>query len=125
MRFVNDGGKMSILKFFKPLVTHRPIKYCWILSSCMLTKVISSSAINMVKDEVSKVYESISNKRGKYLTLTPAQQFEVCKRAAEHGIPFAALACFDNKLRIVWISQLPIALQFLSCSISTYTHGSL
>ena len=64
----------------------------------MLTKVLSSSAINMVNDEVSKpVYESISNKPGKYLTLTPAQRFEVGKRAAEHGVTAAALACF-NKL---------------------------
>ena len=67
----------------------------------MLTKVLSSTAINMVNDEVLKVYESIrSNKPGKYLTLTPAQRFEVGKRAAEHGVTAAALACF-NKLRIV------------------------
>ena len=52
----------------------------------------------MVNNEVLKVYESISNKRGKYLTLTPAQQFEVGKRAAEHGITATALPCFDNKL---------------------------
>ena len=65
----------------------------------------------MVNDEVSKVYELISNKRGKYLTLTPAQ---VGKRAAEHGVTAAALACFDNKLQIVWISRLPFALQLLS-----------
>ena len=46
-----------------------------------LSKVLSSSAIKMVNDEVSKVQvkpgssavESISYKRGKYLTLTPAQ----------------------------------------------------
>ena len=74
----------------------------------------------MVNDEVSKVYESISNKRGKYLTLTPAQQFEVGKRAAEHGVTTAALACFDNKLRIIWISRLPIALQFLSLSMGSF-----
>ena len=59
-----------------------------------LTKVLSSSAIKMVNDEVAKVYqktssspdEPISNKRGKYLTLTPAQRFELGKRAAEHGV---------------------------------------
>ena len=67
----------------------------------------------MVNDEVSKMYESISNKPGKYLTLTPAQRFEVGKRAAEHGVTATALACFD-KLRIVWISWFPFALQFLS-----------
>ena len=79
----------------------------------MLTKVLSSTAINMVNDEVSKMYESISNKPGKYLTLTPAQRFEVGKRAAKHGVTVTALACFD-KLQIVWISRLPFALQFLS-----------
>ena len=47
-----------------------------------LSKVLSSSAIKMVNDEVSKVQvkpgssavESISYKQGKYLTLTPAQR---------------------------------------------------
>ena len=87
----------------------------------MLTKVLSSSAINMVNDEAKGVpktcpspIKSISNKRGKYLTLTPAQRLEVGKRAAEHGVTAAALACFDKKLRIIWISRLPFPLQFLS-----------
>ena len=47
-----------------------------------LSKVLSSSAIKMVNDEVSKVQvkpgssavELISYKRGKYLKLTPAQR---------------------------------------------------
>ena len=62
-----------------------------------LTKVLSSSAIKMVNDEITKVYEKmgssavelISDKRGKYLILTPAQRFEVGKRAAEHGVTAA------------------------------------
>ena len=94
----------------------------------MLTKVLLSTAINMpVNDEVSKVYESISNKPGKYLTLTPAQRFEVGKRAAEHGVTAAALACFDYES-----SGFPSSLLQSSSSprvwgrsISTYTHGSL
>ena len=84
----------------------------------------------MVNDKVSKVYESISNKRGKYLTLTPAQRFEVGKRAAEHSVTTAAIAYFDNKLRIVcWI---PGSLLHSSSSprvwghsISTFSYGSL
>ena len=64
----------------------------------LLTQVLSLSAIKMVNDEVSKVYqktassssfsavESISNKREIYLTLTPAQCFE---RAAECGVTAA------------------------------------
>ena len=87
------------------------------------------TSINMVNDEVSKVYESISNKPGKYLTLTPAERFEVGKRAAEHGVTAAVLACFD-KLRIV--CGFPGSLLHSSSSprvwgrsISTYTHGNL
>ena len=63
----------------------------------LLTQVLSLSAIKMANDEVSKVYqktassvssssspvESVSNKRRRYLTLTPAQCFE---RAAECGV---------------------------------------
>ena len=81
----------------------------------MLTKVLSSTGINMVNDEVSKVYESISNnyKPGKYLTLTPAQRFEVDKRAAEYDVIAATLAYFD-KLRIVWTSRLPFAIDYMS-----------
>ena len=40
--------------------------------------------------------ELISNKRGKYLTLTPAQQFKVGKRAVEHGVT-TALKNFQKK----------------------------
>ena len=62
-----------------------------------LSKVLSSSAsYKMVNKEVSKVQETgslavelIPYKRGKYLTLTPAQQFEVSKRAAEHDVAAA------------------------------------
>ena len=81
----------------------------------------------MVNDEVLKVYESISNKRAKYLTLTPAQRFEVGKRAAEHGVTAAALACFD-KLSPGFPGSLLHSSSFPRVwgrSISTYTHGSL
>ena len=91
-----------------------------------MTAIIS--AIIMVNDEVLKVYESISNKPGKYLTLTPAQRFELGKRAAEHGVTVAAVTCFD-KLRIIWISGSLLhsssSPRVWGRSISTYTHGSL
>ena len=89
----------------------------------MLTKALSSSAINIVNDEISKVCESISNK---YLILTPAQRFEVGKRAAEHSVTAAALACFDNKLRnISSLLHSSSSARVWGRSISTYTHGSL
>ena len=101
---------MNILKFFKPLekplVTPSDESTNEVLLDPKgpLTKILSSSAIKMVNDEVSKVHqktgsspgESICNKRGKYLTLTPAQRFKVGKRAAEHGVT-AALRYFDKK----------------------------
>ena len=37
----------------------------------------------------SSAVESISDKRGQYLILTPAQRFKVGKRAAEHGVTAA------------------------------------
>ena len=70
----------------------------------------------------------ISNKPGKYLTLTPAQQFEVGKRAAEHSITAAALACFDNYYELFGFPSLlhsSSSSRVWGHSISTYTHGSL
>ena len=78
---------MSMLKFFKPL--EKPLatpsdestNKVFLDPKGPLRKVLLSSAIKMVNDEVSKVYnktassevESISNKRGQYVILTPAQ----------------------------------------------------
>ena len=98
---------MSIQKFFKPLEktpSDESTNKVLLDPKGPLSKVLSSSAIKMVNDKVSKVQEkpgssaveSISNKRGKYLTLTPAQRFEVGKRAAEHGVA-AALRYFEKK----------------------------
>ena len=101
---------MSIYKFFKPLkkppVTPSDESTNKVLLDPKgpLTKVLLSSAIKMVNDDVAKVYqktssspdEPISNKRGKYLTLIPAQRFEVGKRAAEHGVT-SALMYFQKK----------------------------
>ena len=77
---------IGILKFFKPL--EKPLatpsdestNRVLLDPKGLLTKVLSSSAIKMVNDEVTKVYEkmdssaveSISDKR-QYLILTPAQ----------------------------------------------------
>ena len=61
---VNKAGKMSILKFFKPLekplVTPPDESTNKVLldPKGLLTKVLSSSAIEMVTNEVSKVYQN-------------------------------------------------------------------
>ena len=83
----------------------------------------------MVNDEVSKVHESISNKPGQYLTLTPAQRFEVGKRAAEHGVTAAALAChlinYESSGLPGFLLHSSSSPRVWGRSISTYTHGSL
>ena len=77
----------SILKYFKPLEktpSNESTNKVLLDPKGPLSKVLLTSAIKMVNDEVSKVQEmgssageSIANKREKYLTLTPAQRFEV------------------------------------------------
>ena len=72
-----------------------------------LSKTVPSSAINVANDEVSKAVEGVpgmttAKPRGTHsrpnecLILTPAQQFEVGKRAAEHGVT-ASLQYFSKK----------------------------
>ena len=75
-----------------------------------LSKIVPPSAIKMANDEVAKVVNDEERKsdtstdepRGTrsrpngYLILTPAQQFEVGKRAAEHGVT-ASLRYFTKK----------------------------
>ena len=62
-----------------------------------LSKTVPPSAIRMANDEVSKAVEGKSetttaeprgtqSRPNRYLILTPAQRFEVGKRAAEHGV---------------------------------------
>ena len=114
---------MSILEFFKPLkkplVTPSTNK-ALLDSKGLLTKVLSSPAINMVNlvvnDEVRRCtktgslpIESVSRK--KYLTLTPAQRFKVGKTAAKHGTSGTVLLNYES-------SGFPasFALQFLSWS---------
>ena len=59
----------------------------------MYQKTASSSS--------SSPIESISNKQGKYLTLTPDQRFEVGKRGAEHSVTAALkTACENTSMRI-------------------------
>ena len=61
---------MSILKFFKPLKNLLVTPSDELTSKILLdpkeplTKVLSSSAIKMVNDEVSKVYQKTSSSSG-------------------------------------------------------------
>ena len=99
---------MSILKYFKPV----PKTSDELLKELpdpnrTLSKTVPSSAINVANDEVSKAVEGVpgmttAKPRGTHsrpnecLILTPAQQFEVGKRAAEHGVT-ASLQYFSKK----------------------------
>ena len=92
------------------------LKYCKPTSSLPnpngpLSEKISSKAIELANAEVEKIShlskEQVSEKtRGprpnKYLILSPAQRFEVGKRAAEHGVT-SSLRYFSKKY-----PQLPL-----------------
>ena len=52
-----------------------------------LSKEVPSSAIERANTSVMPIIEHLeSGKRGKYLILTPAQRYEIGRRAAEHGV---------------------------------------
>ena len=52
-----------------------------------LNEVIPSTAIAKANETVSKVLQqsSSSGERGHYLKFTPAERYQIGKRAAEHG----------------------------------------
>ena len=60
-----------------------------------LSKKVPSKAIEMANSEVTKLKEQPRG-RGSYLILTPAQRFEIGKRAAEHGVT-ASIRYFAKK----------------------------
>ena len=71
----------SILKYFKlvkPAADHLPDP------EGTLSSKFPSSAIATANSEIRSVMAT-SNSRGPYLHLTPAQKFQIGKRASEHG----------------------------------------
>ena len=87
---------MSILKYFNlaPAMQDEELPEP---SSC-LSDVVPPKAIEMANAEVSKVKNKPPRgaRSAPYLILTPAQRYEVGKRAAEHGVT-AALRYFAKK----------------------------
>ena len=86
----------GILKYCKPA------KFSCLSSSLSLpepnsslNKKVPSKAIELANAEVTSLKEE-PRVRGPYLILTPAQQFEVGKRAAEHGVT-ASIRYFAKK----------------------------
>ena len=79
----------------------------------------------MVNDEVSKVYESISNKPGKYLTLTPAQQSRELLSTASPPLHLHVLINYESSGFPGSLLHSSSSPRVWGCSISTYTHGSL
>ena len=88
---------MSILKYFKcvpVLIQDEGLPE----PSSSLSNVVPPKAIEMANAEVVKVKNKAprSSRSVPYLILTPAQRYEVGKRAAEHGVT-AALRYFAKK----------------------------
>ena len=76
---------MSILKYFQRVTDDTAEKLPNPQGS--LSKKVPSSAIERANTSVTPIIERFeSGKRGPYLILTPAQRYEVGRRAAEHGV---------------------------------------
>ena len=60
-----------------------------------LCALVPSSAINAANKQVTKVL-TVPVRRGPYFKLTPAQRFEIGKRALEHGIA-SSIRHFEKK----------------------------
>ena len=91
---------MSILKYFQPVKKSETDNLSSIVSEVqlpdphgLLSSKVSSEAIAMANATIietimeSKEAATTKKKRRPYLHLTPAQQFQVGKRAAECGVP--------------------------------------
>ena len=87
---------MSILKYCKhaPVVQDEELPE----SSSCLSNVVLAKAIEMANSEFVKVKNKTprGSRSAPYLILTPAQRYEVGKRAAEHGVT-VALRYFAKK----------------------------
>ena len=77
--------EMSILKFFHLSVDETDKKLPDPHGS--LYKEVPSSSIERANASIAPIIErQESGKRGPYLILTPAQRYEIGRRAAEHGV---------------------------------------
>jgi len=84
----------DILKYFKPVPTSSPSSPSLPDPDGPLSRKIPAKAIELVN---VKDMEATKARRGcsPYLYLTPGQQYEVGKRAAEHGVT-ATLRYYDK-----------------------------
>ena len=88
---------MSILRYM------RPLKQKSDLPNPMgpLSEKVPSSAISAANKNVTKALNDAQERkkrtRGPYLSLTPAQKYEIEKRAAKHGIT-ASIRYFAKKI---------------------------
>ena len=88
---------MALLKYFKP-VNSKTLDNTLPDPDSSLNEVVPSTAIAKANETVSKVLQqsSSSGERGPYLKLTPAQRYQIGKRAAEHGTT-ASIRYFKTK----------------------------
>ena len=88
---------MALLKYFKP-VNSKTHDNALPDPDSSLNEVIPSMAIAKANEMVSKVLQqtSSSGERKPYLKLTPAQRYQIGKRAAEHRIT-ASIRYFKTK----------------------------
>ena len=87
--YIRDKRIMALLKYLKPITGTLKNSLDETLPhlDSYLSQVVPSSAIAKANETVTQALEQSKNgERGPYLKLTPAQRYQVGKRAAEHGI---------------------------------------
>ena len=78
---------MSLLKYFRPAVKDTKNNDEKLPSATgSLSKLIPSSATVSINSSVREEMKQTRSKRTPYLIMTPAQRYQVEKRAAEHGV---------------------------------------
>ena len=77
--------EMSLLKYFRPVKDKAEDKQLP-SPTVSLSKLIPSSAIVSINSSVKEEMKKTRSKRAPYLIKTPAQRFQVGKRAAKHGV---------------------------------------
>ena len=83
----HESAKMSILNYFRPVKQKQDLPD----HSDPLSELIPSTAITSANVKVLAALEDGEEMKkkvsqGPYLSLTPAQKYEIGKRAAEHGV---------------------------------------
>ena len=109
---INVHVHVTLRHTFKVLGKMLILKYFWSVPKCsseelpdpngsLSTKIPSSAIVKANALVSSTIDKQFSQQRGTYLILTPAQKFQIEKRASEHGVT-SALRYFLKHVQIYY-----------------------